>query len=138
MEQHRANPACASCHRLMDPLGLALDNFDAVGGWRIKDAGTLIDAKVEMIDGTTVDGPAALRRALLRRPDLFAQTVTEKLMTYALGRSVRYQDMPAVRAVVRQAAGQDYHFEAIVQGIVMSDAFRKRLLPPEPAASVGG
>ena len=123
MEQHRANPACAGCHRLMDPLGLALDNFDAVGGWRIKDAGTTIDAKVQMLDGTDVEGPAGLRRALLRRPELFVQTVTAKLMTYALGRPLEYYDMPTVRAIVRDAARSNYKFSALVMGVIRSTAF---------------
>ncbi len=123
MEQHRANPACAGCHRLMDPLGLALDNFDAVGGWRLKDAGTLIDANVQLIDGTAVDGPAGLRQALLRRPDLFVQTVTEKLMTYALGRPLEYYDMPTVRAIVRDAAKSNYKFSALVVGVIHSTPF---------------
>jgi len=123
MEQHRANPACASCHRLMDPLGLALDNFDAVGGWRLKDAGTLIDAKVQLLDGTDVEGPAGLRQALLRRPELFAQTVTEKLMIYALGRPLEYYDMPTVRAIVRDAARTNYKFSALVTGVIHSTPF---------------
>jgi hypothetical protein len=125
MEQHRANAACASCHRLMDPLGLALDNFDAVGAWRLKDAGTFIDAKVDMADGLKIEGPAGLRQALLRRPDLFAQTVTEKLLIYALGRPLEYYDMPTVRAIVRNAAPGNYKFSALVSGVIHSTPFMK-------------
>jgi hypothetical protein len=140
LEAHRAQKSCNACHGIIDPLGFALENYDVLGGWRDRDrdAGTLIDASGRLASGIPVKGPADLNQALLAKPDQFVQALTEKLMTYALGRSVRYQDMPAVREVVRQAAGQDYHFEAIVQGIVKSDAFRKRLLPQEPAASVGG
>ena len=106
MEQHRAKPSCNACHGVMDPLGFALENFDAIGAWRAKDrdAGTPIDARGKLVDGTPVNGPADLRKALLTRPDQFVQTLTEKLMTYALGRSVEYYDMPAVRAIVRDAA----------------------------------
>jgi hypothetical protein len=127
MEQHRANPACASCHRLMDPLGFALENFDAVGGWRIKDGPTLIDAKVQMGDGAQVEGPSGLRQALTRRPELFARTVTEKLLTYALGRPLEYFDMPVVRAIVREAAPGNYKFSALVLGVARSAPFTMRM-----------
>jgi hypothetical protein len=140
LESHRAQKSCNACHGIIDPLGFALENYDVLGGWRDRDreTGTAIDASGKLASGIPVKGPADLNQALLSRPDQFVQALTEKLMVYALGRSVRYQDMPAVRTVVRQAAERDYRFEAIVQGIVMSDAFRKRLLPPEPVASVGG
>jgi hypothetical protein len=131
MEQHRANPACASCHRLMDPIGLALENFDGVGGWRLKDAGTLIDASTQLADGTTVDGPAGLRAALLRKPDQFVTTLTEKLLTDALGRPLEPYDMPAVRAIVRDAAAANYRMSAIVLGIVQSIPFQNRIKHPE-------
>ena len=104
MEEHRKNPACASCHRVIDPLGLALDNFDPTGKWRIKDNGMPVDAAGVMYDGTKIDGPAGLRNALLKHQDVFLQTFTENLMTYALGRRVEYYDMPTVRAIVRDAA----------------------------------
>jgi mono/diheme cytochrome c family protein len=128
MEQHRANPACASCHRVMDPLGFALENFDAVGEWRDVDryAGTPIDASGQLVDGTPVNGPADLRRALVADPGQFVQTLTEKLMTYALGRTMEYYDMPTVRQIVRDAAEDDYRFSSIVMGIVRSPAFQMR------------
>jgi mono/diheme cytochrome c family protein len=128
METHRAKPACASCHGIMDPLGFALENFDAIGEWRGADrwAGTPIDAAGTLVDGTPVGGPADLRNALLRRPDQFVQTVTEKLMTYGLGRSVEYYDMPAVRKIVRDAARDNYRFSSIVMGIVKSAPFQMR------------
>jgi hypothetical protein len=140
LEAHRAQKSCNACHGIIDPLGFALENYDVLGSWRDRDreTGTAIDASGKLASGIPVKGPADLNQALLAKPDQFVQALTEKLMVYALGRSVRYQDMPAVRTVVRQAAERDYRFEAIVQGIVMSDAFRKRLLPPDPVASVGG
>ena len=122
-----ASPACASCHRVMDPLGLALENFDAVGRWRTEEAGTRIDASGELEDGTRVDGAAALREALLRKPDVLVGTMTEKLMTYALGRGLEAHDMPAVRGVVRAAARDDYRFSALVRGIVTSLPFQMRI-----------
>jgi mono/diheme cytochrome c family protein len=126
MEQHRANPSCNSCHAVMDPLGFALENFDAVGGWRSKDryAQTAIDASGRLADGSPVSGPDDLRRALTKRPDQFVQTLTERLMTYALGRSVEYYDMPAVRRIVREAARDNYRFSSIVLGIVRSAPFQ--------------
>ncbi|MBI4265289.1 MAG: DUF1592 domain-containing protein [Acidobacteria bacterium] len=127
MEQHRANPACASCHRLMDPLGLALENFDAVGAWRVKDANADVDAKVQLADGTNVDGAVGLRQALLRRPDIFVGTFTEKLLTYALGRSLEHYDMPTVRGIVRDASPGDFRFSSLVVGIVKSTPFTMRV-----------
>jgi mono/diheme cytochrome c family protein len=129
METHRKNPVCANCHRLFDPIGLAMENFDAVGRWRARDGGSLgaaIDASGELVDGTKVDGVVSLRRALLRQPELFVGTVTEKLMTYALGRGVAADDMPAVRGIIRDAAGRDYRLSAIVLGIVRSTPFTMR------------
>jgi hypothetical protein len=128
METHRRNPSCASCHAVMDPLGLALENFDAIGEWRDKDRQALeaIDASGRLVDGTPVNGPEDLRRALLRRPEQFVQTFTERLMTYALGRSVEAHDMPAVRKIVRDAARDDYRFSALVHGIVRSAPFQMR------------
>ena len=126
MEAHRAVPACASCHRVLDPLGFAMENFDAVGAWRTRDAGAPIDASGQLADGTTVDGVVELRDALLHRPDLFAGTFTEKLLTYALGRGLQYYDMPVVRRIVREAAADDHRFSAIVLGIVESAPFRMR------------
>jgi mono/diheme cytochrome c family protein len=128
MEEHRAKPSCNSCHGVMDPLGFALENFDAVGEWRSRDrlAGTEIDASGQLIDGTPVNGPVDLRTALLKRPDQFVQTLTERLMTYGLGRSVEYYDMPAVRQIVREAAKDNYRFSSIVLGIVKSAPFQMR------------
>ncbi len=129
LEQHRANPTCGACHSAMDPLGLALENFSAVGQFRANDSDTLtpIDATGQLPDGTKINGVDGLRQALANRPDhQFVQTLTENLMTYALGRSLDYRDMPAVRRIVRQAAADDYRFKSIVLGVVSSDAFRKK------------
>ena len=128
MEQHRASPSCNSCHGVMDPLGFALENFDAIGEWRDVDrlAASPIDASGQLVDGTPVGGPADLRTALLRRPEQFVQTVAEKLMTYALGRTVEYYDMPAVRQIVRDSARDNYRFSSLVMGIVRSAPFRMR------------
>jgi uncharacterized protein DUF1592/uncharacterized protein DUF1588/uncharacterized protein DUF1587/uncharacterized protein DUF1585/uncharacterized protein DUF1595/cytochrome c len=133
METHRVNPGCASCHRLMDPLGFALDNFDAVGRWRTNDGGVPIDASGVLADGTAVDGPATLGAALLSHRERFAQTVCEKLLTYALGRGVDWYDGPAVRQIVRRAALSEYRWSAIILGIVRSAAFQTRM-PPETSA----
>jgi mono/diheme cytochrome c family protein len=127
MAQHRANPTCAGCHKLMDPIGFALENFDAVGAWRTNEAGGPIDASAELPDGTAVSGAASLRSALVKRPDVFVTTMTEKMLTYAIGRGLTYRDMPAVRAIVRDAAGQQYRFSAVVLGIVNSAPFRMRM-----------
>ena len=128
MERHRANPACASCHARMDPLGFALENFDAVGRWRARgESNDVIDASGVLPDGTSFDGPEGMRRALLRDPRRFAATVTEKLLTYALGRNVEPYDMPAVRAVVRAAEEDGYRFSSLVLGIVRSTPFQMRM-----------
>jgi mono/diheme cytochrome c family protein len=134
LEQHRTNPSCNGCHGVMDPLGFALENFDVVGAWRDRDrdADSVIDAHGKLANGMQVGSPAELNRALLARPDQFVQALTEKVMVFALGRGLRHQDMPAVRAIVRQAATDDYRFEAILRGIVLSDAFQKRQMPPAP------
>jgi mono/diheme cytochrome c family protein len=124
LEAHRSDPACASCHRVMDPLGFALEHFDAVGQWRSREAGHPIDASGELADGTAIDGAVALRRALVERRDQFAGTLSEKLLTYALGRGLDDYDRPAVRSIVRAAAAQDYRFSAIVLGIVESQPFQ--------------
>jgi len=126
MEQHRAKPSCNGCHGVMDPLGFALENFDAVGAWRVKDrwAAQVIDASGKLVDGTPVGNPSDLRKALEKRPDQLVQTVTERLMMYALGRSIEYYDMPAVRKIVRDVAREDRRFGAIVLGIVKSTPFQ--------------
>jgi hypothetical protein len=123
MIEHRVNPACASCHKVMDPVGFALENFDAVGAWRE------IDASGELADGTRVNGVVELRQALTRNPELFVGTLTEKLLTYALGRGLDYKDMPAVRKIVRAAAADNYRFSGIVMGIVRSTPFQMRMAP---------
>jgi hypothetical protein len=126
MEQHRANPACASCHRMIDPIGLALENFDVTGAWRIRDNGTPVDAASALYDGTPLDGPADLRQALLKRSGVLVQTFTENLMTFALGRRLGYEDMPAVRGVVRRAEAEQHKLSAFVLAIVNSPAFRMK------------
>ncbi len=128
LEAHRTNPSCNACHGVIDPLGFALENFDAVGRWRVVDreARAPIDASGVLIDGTVVTGPVELRRALLARPDQFVQTLTEKLMTYALGRTLGPADMPTVRGIVRAAAEDDYRFSALVWGIVESAQFQMK------------
>jgi cytochrome c553 len=126
MEQHRANPACASCHRMIDPIGLALENFDVTGAWRIKDNGMPVDAASALYDGTALAGPADLREALLERSGVLVQTFTENLMTFALGRRLGHSDMPAVRSIGRQAQAADQKFSAFVLGIVRSPAFRMK------------
>jgi hypothetical protein len=127
MEAHRANPSCNSCHAVMDPLGFALENFDAIGEWRTIDryAGSPIDAAGQLVDGTAVNSPSALRQALAANPEQFAQTLTEKLLMYALGRTVEYHDMPLVRKIVRDSARDGYRFSSIVKGIVESAPFQK-------------
>jgi len=140
MARHRASPTCSSCHSVMDPLGFALENFDAVGMWRDKDrfAGTAIDSAGELPDGTKLKGPDDLRNALLRRPDQFVQTFTENLLTYSMGRTREYYDMPTVRRIVRETAAKDYKFSAIVQAVVRSEQFKMRRVPQaEPSQSAG-
>jgi hypothetical protein len=123
---HRANPSCASCHALMDPLGFALENFNAVGVWRtIDDTGLRIDASGALPDGTPFAGIDEFRAAL-ENSDLFVATLTEKLLTYGLGRGVEAYDQPAVRAIVRGAAASDYRFSALILGIVQSPPFQLR------------
>jgi mono/diheme cytochrome c family protein len=126
MEQHRANAICASCHSRMDPLGFALDNFDALGQWRDSEAGKPIDDSGVLPDGTKFKGVAELRNLLLSHPDQFAITVTEKLLTYALGRGVEYYDYPAIRKIVREASASDYRWSSIIAGIVKSTPFQMR------------
>ena len=124
MEEHRSNPACMSCHRVIDPIGLALENFDVTGAWRIRDEGNLIDPVGELYDGTILRGPADLRAALLSRPEVFYRIFTTNLMAYGLGRRVEYYDMPTVRAITRDAAENEYRFSSFVLGVVNSPAFQ--------------
>ena len=126
LEQHRANPVCASCHARMDPLGFSLENFDAVGQWRTRDGDAAINATGVLLDGTKVDGPAALRRALVAQQEQFVRTVTGKLLTYAVGREMQYSDAPAVRAIVRAAAADDYRWSSTILAIVKSPPFQMR------------
>jgi hypothetical protein len=118
----------------MDPVGFAMENFDAIGRWRTEEHGVPIDASARLVDGTEIDGMVDLRNALLKYSDRFVQTTTEKLMTYALGRGVEYYDMPTVRAIARGAAKNDYRFSSIILGIVESDAFQMRAAEDTPAA----
>ncbi len=138
LEQHRANPACTSCHRMMDPIGLALENFDVTGAWRIRDNGMPIDAASALYDGTPLAGPADLEQALMKRSGVLVQVFAENLMTYAVGRRLAYPDMPSVRAIVRQAAAADNHLSAFVVGIVKTSAFRMKSADPSTTAVVAG
>ena len=124
MEEHRKSPACSSCHRVIDPLGLALDNFDVTGAWRTKENQVAVDSEGVLYDGTSMEGPAGLQAALLAHSDMVLRSFTENLMTYALGRRLEYTDMPAVRAVVNGAAKADHRLSAYVLGVVNSQAFR--------------
>jgi cytochrome c551/c552 len=126
MEAHRRNPTCATCHRVMDPLGFALENFDGVGEWRVKEPGGRIDPVGQLADGAAVDGPIGLRKAVLQHPEMFVRTVTQKLMTYGLGRGVEYEDMPLVRRIARDAAQREYKWSAIVLGLVRSAPFQMK------------
>jgi hypothetical protein len=126
MAEHRANPACAGCHQLMDPVGFSLENYDAVGRWRTAEDGQRIDASGGLPDGSKFEGVAGLRRALLAHPDVFARTFAEKLLTYALGRGVEWYDEPAIRRMELDARGADYRFSAFILGIVNSTPFQMR------------
>ena len=144
MAAHRANPVCASCHQIMDPIGLGLENFDAVGAWRDRDgtslssAGTPIDASGQLMDGTTVDGVVTLRAALVRDPEIFIGAFTEKLLTYAIGRGVASYDMPVVRAIVRDARRTNYAFSSILLGIVESAPFQMRMKAADVESPASG
>ena len=134
LELHRQNPACATCHAQMDPLGFALENFDAIGRWRTTgEGGAPIDASATTPDGTTISGPGDLAQLLTSQPELFAATVVEKLMTYALGRGGEHYDAPVVRAVVREAADEGYRWSALISGIVSSSPFQMRMSATESA-----
>jgi hypothetical protein len=129
--KHRASPACSSCHAVMDPLGFALENFDAVAQWRDRDryAGQMIDSVGELPDGTVLKGPDDLRKALLGKPEQFVETFTGRLLMYATGEKLEYYDMPTVRRIAEAAAKDGYKFPAIVQGVVGSEQFRMRRMP---------
>jgi Protein of unknown function (DUF1592)/Protein of unknown function (DUF1588)/Protein of unknown function (DUF1585)/Protein of unknown function (DUF1595) len=127
LELHRKVEPCASCHKIMDPIGFALENFDMVGTWRDQDGKTPIDASGELVDGTKLTGVADLRNAMLSRREMFVSTATQKLLTYATGRTLEYYDMPAIRGIVRRAAASDYRFSSLMLGIVQSDQFQKKM-----------
>ncbi len=133
MTAHRANPVCASCHARMDPIGFAMDNFDAIGQWRDREAGEPIDGSGVLPDGTKFNGVAELRKALLRHPEQFVTTVAEKLLMYAIGRNVQYYDQPAVRKIVRQAAASNDTFASLVLGVAESEPFQMRKTRQAPA-----
>jgi hypothetical protein len=126
MEEHRNNPACSGCHSIMDPIGFAMENFDAVGAWRTHESRVPIDASGQLLDGTRVNGVVELKKALMKQPDRFVETFTEKLMTFALGRGLAYYDMPSVRTIVRNSARNNFRFSSIVTGIVSSTPFQMR------------
>lgn len=133
MEEHRKNPTCNSCHRVIDPLGLALENYDPTGAWRIKDNEVTVDPVGTLYDGSKIDGPASLRAALLKYKDAMVLSFTESLMTYALGRRVEHYDMPAIRAIVHDAAKNDYKMSSFLNGVIKSAAFQMGRVPPEGA-----
>jgi hypothetical protein len=124
MEQHRANPSCSSCHNVIDPIGLALDNFDVTGAWRIKENGVEIDASGQLYDGSPINGPADLRNAILSRPSVFVRTFARNMMAYALGRRVEYFDMPTIREIEADASENGYKMSSFIMGVVQSPAFR--------------
>jgi hypothetical protein len=127
MEAHRASPVCASCHRVMDPIGFALENFDPVGAWRVREPGGPIDASGQLADGTKINGVVELRRAILSRPDLFVGTLAEKLLIYSLGRGLDPSDMPVVRRIVADARRDNYRFSSVIGGIIRSTPFQMRI-----------
>jgi hypothetical protein len=126
MEAHRADAVCAGCHKVMDPVGFALENFDAIGRWRASDEGAKIDPSGVLFNGAKVDGAVELRQTLTSRPEVFVGVMTEKLLTYALGRGVEYYDMPAVRRIVRDAAARDFKFSSLIAGVVRSAPFQMK------------
>jgi hypothetical protein len=135
MEEHRRNPACANCHKLMDPIGLALENFDGVGAWRIRESGARIDAVTQLADGTAVNGVVELRAAVLRRPEVFVRTLIENLLTYALGRELTPDDMTAVRGILRRTSAGQYRLADLIAAITTSTPFTMRLAAGESDAT---
>jgi hypothetical protein len=126
MELHRKNPTCNSCHRLIDPIGLALDSFDVTGKWRVRENGVPLDTRGDFYDGTPVSSPSELAQALLKRPIPIVRGFTENLMAYALGRRVEYYDQPAIRAITKQAEADDYRVVSFIIGVIKSDAFQMK------------
>jgi hypothetical protein len=137
MIEHRVRADCVQCHRLMDPIGFALENFDAVGLWRSHDGGTLVDASGQLFDGTMIDGPVALRTWLTGYSDQFLRVTAEKLLTYALGRGLEYQDMPLVRAIARDAGTDGARFSSLVMGVVRSAPFQMNTKLEQDAEPAG-
>jgi hypothetical protein len=135
MVQHRRNPVCASCHSMMDPIGLTLENFDAVGRWRTSDSGATLDVSGGLPDGSTFEGATGLRQALLKHAPEFVTTMTEKLLTYALGRGLEYYDEPVVRRITRDAAAQNSSFSALVSNVVKSTPFQMKRSPESAATT---
>jgi hypothetical protein len=131
MEEHRKNPACAGCHKMMDPIGLTLENFDATGRWRVNDGLTRINPAAELYDGQKLDGPASLRQALLKHTDAFRAGFSENLLSYALGRVVDYRDMPTARVIAREGARANNRLSAFILAVVNSAAFHMRTLPSQ-------
>ena len=129
MEIHRTNPVCASCHKFMDPIGLALDNFDVTGKWRIRERGVSLDTRGTFYDGTDISSPSDLSRVLLKRPIPLIRHFTASLMAYALGRRLDYQDQPAVRAIVAEAEKNNYRMSSFILGVLKSDAFQMKQAP---------
>jgi hypothetical protein len=132
MVEHRSNPACSGCHSVMDPVGFAMENFDAIGHWRTRDNGAPIDASGALPDGTKVDGAAAMITALANHPEQFVRTMTAMMLTYALGRGLEYYDTPAIRIIARDAAKKDYGFSELVLGIVKSPPFQMNSKQEQP------
>jgi len=137
MEKHRESPACNACHRIMDPIGLALENFDAVGAWRRTDGGVTIDPTGEMYDGTKLDGPASVREAVMARSEAFIGSFTTNLLSYGVGRVLDYRDMPAVRSIQRQAAENGNRLSSFIMGVVKSPLFQMRAVTSETEVEAG-
>jgi hypothetical protein len=131
MEMHRKVEPCATCHKIMDPIGFSLENFDAIGQWRTEDAGKPIDASGKLVDGTKLDGVASLRAALVRYSPQFVRLITEKLMIYGLGRGTEYYDMPLMRQIVHEAEHDNYRFSSLVMGVVKSEPFQMNMKQPQ-------
>src|SRR5262249_4558655 len=135
MLEHRVRPDCIQCHSLMDPIGFSLENFDGIGVWRVKDGDAAVDAAAQVFDGTKIDGPLALRNWLATYSRQFVEVVTERLLVYALGRGLEYQDMPLVRAIARDALRHQYRFSALVMGVVNSKTFQMNMKVTDPVPS---
>ena len=126
MERHRANPVCAGCHRVMDPIGFSMENFDGIGRWRAKEDGLVIDASGTLFTGAKLDGVNALRKEMTKRPEVFVGVLTERMLTYGVGRGLEYYDRPAVRRIVQDARSTNYRFSSIVLGVVRSVPFQMK------------